>query len=124
MCQLTYKMRKKILIAATDQNITAIISYLVDKAGYEPITANSAGVFQQLEDISPDIILLDERLDNDKGKELCRKLKEHPLTAQYKIVLLSAETDIQKVIFESCADKIIPRPFHIDNLLQILPFLL
>lgn len=72
--------RKKILLIDDEQDILEIISYNLEKEGYQVFTATNGneGIVKAKE-ILPDLILLDVMMPEKDGIETCqdlRKLKE------------------------------------------------
>jgi DNA-binding response OmpR family regulator len=95
--------------------------------GYEVITARSGeAALRVIEQSPPDLALLDVRMPDMEGYELCRRLRQNPLTAGIPIVMLTAlvdENDRQKGI-EAGADDCLPKPFDVELLRALLARLL
>jgi DNA-binding response OmpR family regulator len=113
-------MRKKILILDDDEDIAALMDVLLTQHGYQTIVAHSSAVFADLLQIDPDLILLDNRLGDGFGKDYCRQLKADPVTARFKIILVSAAHDIESFSKDSCADAFLIKPFDIKTLLDLI----
>jgi len=120
-------MPLRILVVDDEAINLKLVSRLLEIEGYEVITARSGEVALRLiEQSPPDMALLDVRMPDMEGHELCRRLRQNPLTAGIPIVMLTAlvdENDRQKGI-EAGADDCLPKPFDVEMLRALLARLL
>jgi len=65
----------------------------------------------------PDVILLDVRLKDGDGRELCKEIKEKH-NPGIPIILLSASPQLLKNFEECYADDVIEKPFDLNNVLE------
>lgn len=81
---------RKILIIDDDQEQCRVLKYRLDKQGFHTFTAHRAktGV-QRAQDERPDAILLDIRLPDGDGLEVCEQLADDPTTADIPIIVVS-----------------------------------
>ncbi len=113
-------MKKRILVIENDKNILELISIILSEASYEVSSfPNENGIFEHIQKIQPDAILLDILKPTIEGTELCRKIKAAEGTTHIPVIVLSTHPHIQKVK-EVCADEVVPKPFDIDGLLETL----
>jgi DNA-binding response OmpR family regulator len=113
-------MKKRILVIENDRTILDLISIVLNEAGYEAhIFTNEQQIFDQITDLQPDAILLDIVKPTVEGTELCRRIKEAEGTSHIPIIVLSTHPHIKKVK-DVCADEVVPKPFDIDGLIDIL----
>ncbi len=108
------------IMVVDDENINLrLVSRLLEMEGYEVITAQSGEAALQLTDQTPpDLAFLDVMMPDMDGYELCRRLRQNPVTAYIPIVILTAlvdENDRLKGI-EAGADDCLPKPFDMDVL--------
>ena len=70
--------------------------------------------------LHPDLILLDIRLPDISGYEVCRQFKSHPQTQAVPVVLMSgyADEDVGEAVRASGADAFLERPFSGAKLLD------
>jgi CheY-like chemotaxis protein len=67
-------------------------------------------------ELTPDLIMIDYRLPDISGAELCRRLRAHPETQQIPIIAVTAATDALRE--EGCvADAVLAKPCHLDTFL-------
>ena len=111
-------MSKKILIVEDEKNIVDILSFNLNKEGYDTLEAydGQTGLKLALEE-NPDLILLDLMLPKMDGFNVCRSVREH--TRSTPIIMLTArEEESDKVLgLELGADDYITKPFSMRELL-------
>jgi len=109
-----------ILIVDDDQSACQALSQLLGREGYEVRCAPSGQTALTLaREEPPELILLDVRLPDVDGFEVCRRLKEETGTRGVPVIFLSAPEDAQdkgKGFAAGGAD-CIPRPFHGEEVL-------
>ena len=109
----------KILVADDERDIRELIGFTLRFAGFEVVLTSDG--FEAIEKAAleqPDLILLDVRMPRITGYEVCRRLKESPVTTSIPIVFLSAkgqEGEIKQGL-ESGAVEYIVKPFAPDDL--------
>lgn len=87
-------MRSKILLIDDEQDILEIISYNLEKEGYQVFTANNGNLGIQLaKEIIPDLILLDVMMPEKDGIETCQELRQIKELEKTLIVFLSARSE-------------------------------
>ena len=107
---------KEIYIVEDDTDIRELIEFLLQAQDYKVQSFATAEAFhQQMESGHPDLILLDIRLPDGNGSEMCAELKAAEKTSSIPIILMSAHID-KKSLRESCADDFVSKPFDIDEL--------
>ena len=86
--------RKKILLIDDEQDILEIISYNLEKEGYQVFTANNGNEgIQKAKEILPDLILLDVMMPEKDGIETCQDLRKIKELQKTLIVFLSARSE-------------------------------
>jgi DNA-binding response OmpR family regulator len=85
-------MAKRILIIEDDPAVLRAISYMLEKEGYEVLTAmNGLEGLTKVKGENPDLLILDVMLPGIDGFEVCHRLRAEPQTAQLPILMLSAK---------------------------------
>lgn len=97
-----------------------VLGMHLDNAGYD--TAFATDGFEALailEDLSPDLILLDVSMPNIDGFEVCRRIKLHEKTSKMPIIFLTAHMEKERVLegLSLGAVDFITKPFHAQELL-------
>lgn len=113
-------MGKKILIADDEPNIVISLEFLMQRNGYEVVTAGDGEqALHLLDTFKPDLILLDIMLPVRNGFEVCQRIRENPAWKDTRIVMLTAkgrEVEIAKGLALG-ADVYITKPFSTHELL-------
>ena len=110
-------------ILVVDDQIHALkgVSRIMRGAGYETFEAsNGTDCLKIALEHKPDLILLDVVLPDIDGREVCRRIKSDPKTADIHVVLLSSihiESDSQAEGLEHGADGYVARPIPNRELL-------
>jgi two-component system alkaline phosphatase synthesis response regulator PhoP len=73
-----------------------------------------------MEEILPDLVILDIMLPDQDGYEIIRKLRKNPLTAKIPVIIVTARTTEMDLVksLDSGADDYIRKPFSIMELLS------
>ena len=111
-------MKKRVLIVEDEKNIVDILSFNLNREGYDTLEAydGEAGLQLALEQ-NPDLILLDLMLPKMNGFDVCRTIRAEGRSTP--IVMLTArEEETDKVLgLELGADDYITKPFSMRELL-------
>ena len=112
-------MARRILLIDDDVDVRDVIILLLEGAGYSVTSLGAApDIISLVEETKPDVILLDVIIGNVDGRELCRQLKNNPLTSQIPIIMISAISDLYNAISDACANDIISKPFDSSTLIN------
>ena len=121
--------KQRILIVDDEEDICMILSYSLQKAGYEVLVAHSAeealNNFElRIKNYEVDLILLDIMMGEMSGLEMARILNQEPGTKSQDrsvppIIFLTALSDEDTVLqgFQLGADDYISKPFRIAEVL-------
>jgi CheY-like chemotaxis protein len=109
----------KILIAEDERDIRDLVTFTLQFAGYEVVSAaNGSEAVEMARAELPDLIMMDVRMPVMTGYEACRLLKEDGQTQDIPIVFLSAkgqEQEVQSGMDAGAVDYIL-KPFSPENL--------
>ena len=111
-------MEKTILIVEDETNIVDILSFNLEREGYNTMEAYDGQTGLQLaREQNPDLILLDLMLPKMNGFDVCRQLRADGSTIPI-IMLTAREEEADKVMgLELGADDYITKPFGIKELM-------
>jgi DNA-binding response OmpR family regulator len=85
-------MAKKILLVEDDTSVLRAISFILEKEGYQVLTAiNGLDGLRKAKEEKPDLLILDVMLPGLDGFEVCHRLRAETQTAQLPILMLSAK---------------------------------
>ena len=110
---------KRILIIEDETDVTESIKMFHDDAGYtvreSPDGLNISNIINEF---NPSVILLDLLLNDVDGREICKSIKQDPLTTNIPIIVISGLPDVYNAISESGSNDIVAKPFLPATLLN------
>jgi DNA-binding response OmpR family regulator len=126
---MTGAMNKlKILIVDDDPDITGAFMHVLQSADYDVISAATGQECLQIARAErPDLILLDVRLPDINGLEVCRRIKTDPELARIAVINVTgmrASKDDEVEGIEAGADAYLTKPVHLRTLLAHVQTLL
>lgn len=110
-------MERKILVVDDEKPIADILQFNLKKEGFEVICSYDGNdALEKVEEIKPDLILLDIMLPQRDGIEVCREVRKK---YDMPIIMLTAkDSEIDKVIgLELGADDYVTKPFSTRELI-------
>lgn len=109
----------KILVIEDDQNISELIRYNLEAAGYTVLTAHDGETgYQLILTERPNLVVLDLMLPKMDGIEICNRLRRTEDLSQTPVIMVTArgsETD-RIVGLEIGADDYMTKPFSVREL--------
>lgn len=111
---------KKIMIIDDEPDILAVLQEVINEEGYQVVTYPDRNSVKGVIINRPDLVLLDNRLKDGFGHELCSEIKANNLTAHIPVILMSAHPDLPELARASGADSYISKPFDIKALLSLV----
>jgi len=107
--------KEKIIIVEDETDIREVIEYNLKREGYETLVAsNGEEALRIIARHSPDLVILDLMLPGLDGIEVCRKLKEDPLTRAIPVIMVTAKGEESDVVLGlgMGADDYVTKPFR------------
>jgi len=112
-------MKKRILVLDDNQDILDMVCEVLAYEEYEVLCLSSCHrFFEQLAEWQPDLVLLDYRLGDGDGRELCRTLKNNPETGHIGVILFSAYNMPGLDLSDCGCDAVISKPFDLSELVE------
>ena len=112
-------LQKKIVLVEDEDDVRESIKLLLLDAGYEvKDSADAVNIFDILKEFEPDVILLDLILKQADGKEICKLVKQNPVTSHIPVIVISGSADIYNTIIECGANDVVSKPFIPSTLLN------
>lgn len=109
-------MKKRIYVIEDDNVMLLVLESLLIKNNYEVITDFNGKNILVGKKPYPDLYIIDINLIGKDGCDFCRLIKEE--NDAIPVILISANTDLEKKAKESKADKFITKPFEAQDLLD------
>lgn len=116
-----------IYIVEDDESIREIESIALKNSNYiVSAFENAKEFYKKLDELVPDLILLDVMLPDESGYDIVRKLRKRPTTQDIPIIMVTAKTTEMDMIkgFDGGADDYIKKPFSIMELITRVKALL
>lgn len=116
-----------IYVLEDDRNIREIEEIALKNAGFEVVSFETAGTFEQkMKEKIPDLLLLDLMLPDADGVELVKQLRINIMTRSLPVIMVTAKTtEIDKVKgLDSGADDYLTKPFSVMELISRVKALL
>jgi len=110
-------LKKNILIIENDDDIRMIVEMILQEQGYDTLSIPEPKDITALISFHPDLILLDEFINNQPGHRLCRKIKQVPALAAVPVIILSTAHNIELIASECAANDFIRKPFDVDDMI-------
>lgn len=113
-------MAYKILIVDDDKNLCEMFKDMLSDAGYEVVLAfGGEEGLAKIEEVDPDIILLDLGLPMMNGFEVLNKIRKDPAAKWRPVVIISGEGDMETAnkSYELEANLYLAKPCPLETLL-------
>lgn len=114
-------MRPKVLVVDDDLTVGLLAREALVQAGFDVILAQTAAAMrQQMEDAAPDILLLDVRLPDGSGVELCADVRLSSRFAHIPILMITGSDDNESILlaYGAGATDFMPKPFNWHLMVQ------
>jgi len=114
--------RKKVIIIDDDISCLDVMQIVIGDLGFETFafTTWESATIQDIINIKPDIIILDEWLIGVKGSEICVILKSVNQLRTIPVILVSGVEGLAEIAKKSFADGYIEKPFDISEVEKIV----
>lgn len=110
-----------IYIVEDDESIQEIEAVALKSSGHDVVTMGSAkAFFAKINEILPDLILLDVMLPDENGNEIMKKLRMRPETKRLPVIMVTAKTAEIDLVrgLENGADDYLKKPFSVMELIS------
>jgi len=116
---------KTIYILEDEDSIREVLEVFLTMEGYAVNTSRTVSEFlTSYKDQNTDLFLLDVRLPDGSGIDICKKIKDSSDTENIPVVLMSANTDVREIEEDLKHQTFISKPFDLDHILETVDQLL
>jgi len=105
---------KRLLLVEDDRALADLVTFHFERSGYDVSrTGDGEEALILVDEVKPDVILLDWMIEGISGIEVCRRLRRRATTANVPIMMLTARGEEGDRIrgFETGADDYVTKPF-------------
>lgn len=116
-----------ILVVEDEAALATMLRYNLEKQGFRVEEASDGQeALSRINELQPDLVLLDWMLPVMSGIEVCRQVRRRPQTRDLPIIMVTARTEDQDAVrgLNTGADDYITKPFSIEFLLARMRALL
>jgi twitching motility two-component system response regulator PilG len=117
----------RILIVEDEESLLKLESILLTSRGYHVRgVTDGASALNEIAENRPDLVLLDIMMPGIDGFEVCRRIKEDPMTKSIPVVMLTAKKSSmdQARGVQVGADAYITKPFKSVKIIEVIEGLL
>lgn len=111
---------KKILIIEDDNHVLQLLKDILEAEHYEVIGYADKNSIKGIIINRPDLVLLDNKLKDGLGSELCAEIKANPFTEKIPVILISAYNKLKELAHQCGADGYLSKPFDLQDLLNLV----
>ncbi len=110
-----------ILVVDDNQEILSTISIILSRKSYRVSSKGRIENFEKtVEELSPDLILLDKNLGWADGCDLCKTIKSNSKLSSIPVIMFSAYYKKKEECLKAGADEFIEKPFEMNDLLKTI----
>ncbi|MDI7775616.1 phosphate regulon transcriptional regulator PhoB [Asticcacaulis sp. EMRT-3] len=113
-------MKPYIIIAEDEDALATLLSYNLEKEGYEVgIATDGDEALVMVKERQPDLLVCDWMMPKVSGIEVCRRLRQVPASRNLPIVMLTARSEESDRIrgLDTGADDYVVKPFSMTELM-------
>ena len=112
-------MNPRILVVEDDDALGTLLRYNLEREGYAvALATDGEEALIQAEEQLPDLVVLDWMLPRVSGIEVCRRLRQKPLSRNVPIIMLTARGEESDRVrgLDTGADDYVVKPFAVTEL--------
>jgi len=113
-------MPAKVLVVEDEEALSALLSYNLEKEGFDVrVAADGEEAMLLVAEEPPDLILLDWMLPRLSGIEVCRRIRAQGETRDIPVIMLTARSEEEDRIrgLDTGADDYLAKPFSVPELI-------
>ena len=109
----------KVMIIDDNEDIITMIRTILEMKGYNVfIEMNIDNIENSINELSPDLIIMDMLLSGGDGRMICQSLKKDNRLASIPVLMISAHPNAKEECLNSGADMFLEKPFDLQDLFK------
>ena len=117
-------MKKRIIVVEDDPDILFTVKLLLENNGYHVCALSSGKRIMEGNFDCPHLFILDKRMPDMDGLDICRYLRGRPECQSVPIIVMSASPKFGPQALAAGANDFLSKPFEIHDLLKLVSELL
>ena len=113
-------LKKKIFLAEDDPDTAFALSSILEDAGYHVKVSSSGNAIIKGNFSWVDLFILDKRMPDIDGLEICRHLRAQAATRDIPVIMISADARNGDEALDAGASDYIEKPFHMHYLVNLV----
>lgn len=114
-------MQKRILVIDNDQDLLEAVETALLYENFQIVTRTYVDdILALVEEVQPDLILIDYILYGINGGELCHMIKSKPETAHFPVIIFSGYPRLIQSLGSYECDAFISKPFELKNFIETI----
>ena len=111
--------RPTAVVADDEFHVVELIAMLLETLGVQVVKAyDGEQALQAVLELRPRLLITDVVMPKLRGDELARRIKQHPETADVRVVILSSQP--RECVTDTPVDAFIPKPFDLNYIEKVL----
>jgi two-component system alkaline phosphatase synthesis response regulator PhoP/two-component system response regulator VicR len=118
-----WQMQKTVLVVDDQPHIVRLIQVNLEKEGFRVATAeDGAAGFEKVQELRPDLVILDVIMPRKDGFEVLREIKADPQLAETPVIMLTVKSHNADIVegLKEGAELYLPKPFHPKELVVLV----
>jgi DNA-binding response OmpR family regulator len=113
-------MKKKIVLVEDDPDILFTVNFILENAGYTVCAIATAQSLLENNYDLPDLFILDKRMPDMDGIDVCRHLRTLDNSKEIPIIIISASPRFGPQALKAGANDFLEKPFQMKDLLKLV----
>ena len=110
-------MAHTLLLVDDDEHLMHVVALFFELEGYNVVRASTGKeAMDLLQQMAPDAMLLDVKMPDIDGVEVCRQVRAHKKLKDLPIIAFTAVNERMEQIKEAGADRAIAQPYSLEGL--------
>nr|WP_283769989.1 response regulator [Mucilaginibacter sp. Bleaf8] len=105
------------MVIEADREVREIVGLILTEEGYD-VVYDAPWPVENLHKHQPDLIILDEWINEKEGHLLCTELKDLHETQHVPVIIFSTQHNIAEIALKCRAEGYVSKPFDVEALIN------